>query len=139
MADYTVTAANVLASDKGQIREGKSGVAILAGQGLYKDPSDGSLKLADSNSGTAAARTLEGIALTSAPGVGQPVKYVSADPAFKPGFTIAPGDIVLLSDTPGGLRPAGDAVTGDFVTTAGLGLANNFMNLIFAASDAAKP
>jgi hypothetical protein len=138
MADYTVTAASVLASSTATKRDGVAGATITAGQALYLDSSDQTLKLADSNSGTAAARTVVGISLNGG-ATGQPIKYCTADSGFAPGFSIPAGSVVILSDTPGGLRPVADAVSGDFVTVIGLGIGSNTMALGFIASTIAVP
>lgn len=128
MADYSSTAASVLASTGATPRSGVAGATIVQGNVLYKDATDGSLKLADANSGTAAARTPIGIA-TNAASAGQPVSYIIQDPAFAPGFTIAVGAVVVLSATPGAMAPIDDLTTGDYAVVIGIGIIGNKMNI----------
>jgi hypothetical protein len=128
-SDFSVTAANVLASSSGQVSEGIAGAAITAGQVVYVDASDsGKIKLADNND-TAAKAVVKGIAITSAPGAGQPVKYCTKDSAFKPGFTVAAGQPVFLSATAGGLCPFGDLSSPMVGVFIGIGTGSNFINL----------
>jgi hypothetical protein len=73
LADYSITAANVLAGTGAVKENGVAGSTISAGQAVYKDASDsGKFKLADNDSATAAVRSFYGIALHGASS-GQPL------------------------------------------------------------------
>jgi hypothetical protein len=76
MADLVITAANVAAGAGSRKNTGTAGATITAGQVVYQDAADGKYKLADANSGTAAARAPAGIALHGAL-AGQPLSILS--------------------------------------------------------------
>jgi len=135
-SDYTVTAANVVASSSASISRGTAGASITAGQVLAINASN-QLVLADAN-GASPLMNVAGIALNSASS-GQPVLYVTADAAFAPGFTVAANAIVILSATPGGLAPAADNATGYYLTVVGVGIGSNKLKLDFHASGVATP
>lgn len=120
MADVTITAANVLASNSAKRFKGVAGAAITAGQPVYRDATDGnSLKLADADASAAAAAVV-GIALHGAAD-GQPLECAYEDPDFTPGFTLdvtgagAKG-VYGLSGTAGGVCPVADFAAADFPT-----------------------
>ncbi len=139
MANYTVTAASVLASVGATTRTGVAGATITAGQYLYIDTANSNvLKLADAN-GTAVERVVAGVALHASL-TGQPIKYATLDPAFVPGFTTAAvGDIVILdSATPGDAQPSADATAGDYVTVLGVMTSTTAMNFKPTAAGAVK-
>jgi hypothetical protein len=110
MADVVVTAANVLASSGAQKKNGTLGATATAGQAVYRDASDGKMKLADANL-SAAAADVRGILLTGGAD-GQPCQYIEEDDDFTPGFTVTVGTIYVLSGTAGGIAPAADLATG---------------------------
>ena len=119
MADYSITAANVLASSRALKKTGVAGAAITAGQPLYEDAADGKkLKLADANDTELKAEVV-GIALHAA-AAGQPVSYVYQDDDFTPGTTLAVGAILVLSGTAGGIAPSSDLATGMRTTLLGV-------------------
>jgi hypothetical protein len=116
MADYTVTAASVLASASAQTVVGKAGATITAGQSVYKDSSDGEWKLADCDTASAANIATQGnngIALNGAAD-GQPITVALSDPDFTPGFTMTVGTTVVISGTAGGLAPDSDLAQDDY-------------------------
>ncbi len=117
MADLTITPANVKSSSTGRRVTGEAGAAITAGQCLYKDTTDGLMKLCDANA-AAPANKFAGIALNTA-ALGHPVVYVTKDSNFKVGATMAVGDILIVSGTPGGIGPVADKATGWFPTYLG--------------------
>jgi hypothetical protein len=120
-ADLTITAANVTPSANAVIRSSTAGVAITAGQALYKDATASyALKLADANSATAAARIVCGLALNSA-AAGSPVNYVVTDPALVIGGTVANGTVYILSATAGSIAPLADLTTGMYAFVLGVG------------------
>src|SRR4051794_2677710 len=104
MADKVVTPANVLASSGANTRQGvtAAGVTITAGDNLAKKD-DGTLALFDAN-GAAPYNKYEGTALHGSL-AGQPIVYVRSDSAFQPGYSIAAGEEVIGSATPGKTAP----------------------------------
>jgi hypothetical protein len=138
MADYSVTAANVLASANAQKKTGTAGATITAGQSLYIDTADSNkLKLYDANAASP-ANVMAGIALHASL-AGQPITYVISDPAFTPGFAITAGATVIGSATPGGLCPDADKVTGWYVNEVGHGISTTQIKMAIVASGVAVP
>ncbi|MES2570581.1 MAG: hypothetical protein V4710_11075 [Verrucomicrobiota bacterium] len=127
MADKTVTPSSVLASSAADVRRGVAGVAIAAGQSLYKDTSDNTMKLYDAN-GVAPANVFAGISQHAA-AVGQPISFVYSDPSFTPGFAVAAGEVLIGSATPGGIAVVADIASGLFVTILGIGIGSNKVKL----------
>ena len=138
MADHVVTAANVLKSNNGSVRNGTAGVAITAGDALYFDTATGTYKLYDANGGSADVRKFAGVALNTA-AAGQPIALCEEDADFTPGFAVSEGDVVIGSATAGKLCPVADAASGHYVTVVGIGKGNNKMVLRKVESGAAKP
>ncbi len=122
MADIVITAANVVPSAKARIWREVAGVAIAAGQVIYRDPEDGhKAKLADANSGSAPARAPEGMAINSA-AAGQEVSYVKEDAELTLGAVVSNGTVYVLSATPGGVAPAGDLAAGWYPCVLAVGI-----------------
>jgi len=134
--DYSVTATSVLASSSASSTKGTAGTTITAGQSLAK-AADNTLVLFDAN-GSAPANVFVGIALNGG-ATGQPIFYVTADPAFTPGFTVAAGAIVIGSSTAGGLCPAADLATGHYLTIVGVGIGSNKIKMSTLAAGVATP
>lgn len=130
MANKTVTPANVLPSAAASVNRGIAGVAITAGQVLYKDANQ-LLQLASANAGT--PQTPVGIAVNSA-AAGQPVNYVAADTAFNPGYPTSIGEQTFVSETPGALCPYADLTTGDqpIAMLLGTGTASAILTIVAA-------
>lgn len=118
MVDLTITAANVVAGSNADIEHGKAGMAITAGQVLYKEVATKTFKLADSNSATAEAKDPYGIALHAA-AANQPLA-VHKKGDITIGATLTPGTAYYLSETPGGIQPAADLGSGEKVSQIGL-------------------
>ena len=101
----TVTAASVIPSNAGQHKDGVAGGTITAGQPVYLSSSN-TIIAANADAGAAAgAARVVGIAEHAAL-TGQIVTYTTLDPAFIHGITaseIAPGQVVYLDDTAGGM------------------------------------
>lgn len=116
--DVSVTAANVVPATGYRYIDGTAGETITAGQTLYFKESDQRYWKADSDSATAAVRTLAGIALNGA-SAGQPLR-VFLGGNITIGGTVTVGTIYVLSDTAGGIMPAADLETGDYVTIVGI-------------------
>lgn len=119
MADISITVASVIKGAAAQAITGIAGTTITAGQALYIDTANSNvLKLADAN-GTTPANTFAGIALHASLS-GQPITYNTADAAFVFGGTILAGDVVYVSQTPGGLtKTFGDLASGATVIIVG--------------------
>jgi hypothetical protein len=134
----TVIPADVLASAGATKKTGVAGATITQGQTLYLDPADNKLKLADAN-GAAALRVVEGISINAA-SAGQPITYITRDPAFKPGFAVVIGEnYILASDVAGGIDLHANAVAGDYVTNLGIGKSVTEINCQgFTAAGAVK-
>lgn len=128
MADISITAASVAKSANGSTTQGTAGATITAGQALYIDTTDANkLKLADSD-GTSPANIVAGIALHAAL-AGQPITYLTSDPAFTFGGTVLAGDTIWLSDTPGGVtKTFGDLEAGDTIVVLGVMTTTAVMN-----------
>jgi hypothetical protein len=119
MADLSITAANVLKSATAQVATGVAGASITAGQTLYVDAGDSNkLKLCMT---TSTRYAVAGIALHAAAS-GQPISYVTRDPEFTIGATVAVGIPYGVSDTAGGIAPMSDNGTGDYATFVGIGI-----------------
>jgi len=118
MVDLVVTPANVIAGSNAQRLNGVAGVAILAGQLIYKDKTTTKYLLADNNAVDPLARTPLGVALHAA-SPNQPIALqTSGDITI--GATLAAGTDYFLSGTPGGICPRADVVSGMNVTLIGL-------------------
>lgn len=118
MADLSITAANVVSGDNAIIKDGSAGEAVAAGKVVYKSPVSKKWMLADSNSGTAAAREATGIALNGA-ALDQPLRVQTGGDLVL-GATLTPGTSYYLSDTPGGVCPLADVGSGEYVCQLGL-------------------
>jgi hypothetical protein len=135
MADLTITAANVIAGASATTRVGTAGAAITAGQAVYRDAADGKFKLADANSGTAAARSPKGIALHAA-AAGQPLVIVTSGPVTI-GAALTAGVAYYQSSTPGGICPVADLVTGAYPTVLGMASSTTVLDVQIDESGAA--
>jgi len=107
MANYTITAASVLASTSASKTRGVAGETITQGMPVYRDSGTGLLLKASADDLNAAQ--VVGIAL-SASSLNQPLFYCIADPAFTHGLSgSVPATVVVLSDNLGGaLCPQAD-------------------------------
>lgn len=113
MVDITVTAANVLASGQADKETGIAGVAVTAGQTVYKEAATGQFKLTNCV-GVGEVRKCYGITLNAA-GIGQPVTVAKSDPDFTPGATLVKGSRYYTSAA-GAIAPEADLATLDEVT-----------------------
>ena len=148
MADYSVTAASVLASPSAKflpqgvnvlatITPGSgtsarqnvntAGTTITAGQPVYQDPTDYRFYPADAN-GAFPLYDVVGIAVNNC-AIGQPVSVVFEDDAFTPGCTMAVGDIICLSAAVGKICPSSDNASGMFVADLGVAITTTTMKL----------
>lgn len=108
---------NIIMTDGGDVEEGKAGVAILAGQAVYKG-TDGRYLLAIANA--LAASMAVGVALNSCPAANQPLKVGKRGTLT--GLTgLEVGEAYFVSDTTAGaLQKESDFGTGEYVTYMGI-------------------
>lgn len=120
MAVFTVNAAEVKPVGA-VVKWGVAGEAIAAGQSTRKG-ADGLIYLAQAD-GTQAEADGNGIAVNTAPLIGQPIAYCDSGDVQIDTASVAEaavGDLVVLGATAGGLYPEGDLGSGDFVTVLGV-------------------
>jgi hypothetical protein len=137
MADLAITAANVVAGAGARKTIGTAGATITAGQPVYQDPADGLYKLADGNSGTAAARVMAGIALHGASN-GQPLS-VHLEGPLTIGAAVSTGVGYYLSATPGGICPVADLASGAYPTLIGFAISATVINVSISQAGVALP
>lgn len=118
MADLSITAADIVADSAASTASGTAGATITAGQVVYLDGADNKYKLADADSGTAAAKAPAGIALHGAAD-GQPLKIIKSGDLTMNAVLTA-GTDYYLSATAGGIAPRADLGVGDDVVLLGL-------------------
>jgi hypothetical protein len=135
MSDLSITAASVAAASTARRTTRTAGVTITAGQVLALDPVTNTYKLCDCNSATAALRKPAGIALHAAT-AGQPITMLT-NGVITIGATVAIGVTYFTSGTGGGIRPAADNTTGDYVSIVGIGVSTTQINVKFNQSNAA--
>lgn len=137
-ADISLTAASVVPGANAKLVTKIAGATITAGQVVYEDTGDSNkVKLADTDSATALARVVFGIAAGGA-AAGQPVRIIREDDDLTLGGTVAIGDILILSGTAGAVAPSADAATGDYVVFLGVAKSTTKINFKPVASGAAK-
>lgn len=130
MADISITPGSVVAGTGATFEDGIAGATITAGQTVYKDASDSNkFKLYDADSGTAAARTLYGIALNGASS-GQPLR-VHRGGLITIGGAVLVGRVYVGSDTAGGIMPAADLEDGDYTTVVGVATTTGILKCSF--------
>lgn len=118
MADLTITATSVIGDGHGKRAYGTAGETITAGQTVYKSSSTNKWMKADSDSGSAEAKTAGGIALNGA-SLNQPV-VVHLEGDLTIGATLTKGTAYYLSETAGGIQPAADVGAGENVCQIGI-------------------
>lgn len=139
--DLVVTASQVLPGAAANIGRATAGEAITRGECIRLDASAANqAKLSDADAGTDAEAKVDGVALNDA-GVGQPVDYQRPGDELTLGAGAAPvvGTVYVLSDTPGGIKPAADLASGDRVTIVGVGKTGNKLHLLLNASNQVVP
>jgi hypothetical protein len=132
MADLSITAANVLRGSNARVESGVFGATVTQGQVVYRDAADGKFKLADCDSGTAAAKIPYGIALNGG-AAGQPADVqISGDITI--GGTLTAGAAYYLSPNPGGIGLIAEVGVGDDYTLLGLATSTSVLRLGFIVS-----
>ncbi|WP_420578785.1 hypothetical protein [Oceaniradius stylonematis] len=134
MADISITPANVIAAATATLEDGTFGEAVDAGEVVYRDTSDGKSKLADCDSGTAAAQVPRGIALNGG-GDGQPGRFLT-EGDLTVGEVLTPGVSYYLSSTAGKICPYADLGSGDRVVHVGVAKSASVLAVLFNDSGA---
>jgi hypothetical protein len=136
--DVVVTASKIAKSGGGVTAIANAGVAITAGQVLYQDTA-GLLWPAICSS-TAVKSVVVGVALSSAPGVGQPVVYLPSGGTLNfGGAVLVSGQTYVLSATSGNIAPIGDLMTGNYVTLLGVASSTSLLPLNVNATQLTSP
>jgi len=118
MADITITAANVQQSTASIDTRGTAAEAINAGQCVYVN-SSGLIALADASASATAA--VVGVAINTA-AAGQKVSYSTKDSLFTIGGTVVARESYVVSATAGGIAPASDLLTGEYISSIGVAI-----------------
>jgi hypothetical protein len=119
MVDLTIVPANVIAGANAQRASGTAGVAITAGQLIYKDGTTGKYLQCDNNAADTNARKPAGIALNNA-ALNQPIDLLTSGD-ITIGATVTPGtDYFLSTAATGTICPRADVVSGMNVCLIGL-------------------
>ena len=131
MADLAITASQVKQdTTNAQVFNGTAAVSITAGQSVFVDTgtTPNTVKLADADD-TVTTAGAKGIALNDAE-VDHPVQ-VQEGGTITLGAGAAPtkGTIFVVSGTAGGIAPAADLASGDFVTILGVGNSTNGLEM----------
>lgn len=141
MADYSITAANVLRSANSIVEHGTAGGTIARTTPLIYQAADNTWKVAKADGVTPAWKAIAW-ALSDAAS-GQDVSFVRADPKFKPGFTIAVNEICVLSwTTAGKVAPYADIASlpsGAYLTLAMIGVGSDYATLCLVNVTSPKP
>ncbi len=104
MAAIAITAANVLGSSLAtRLSQYKSAAAITAGQLVYLNASNAWALVDDDASLGTLTTDIRGLAENSAPGAGQPLTVVTADPNFTIGGTVSNGLVIYGFTTAGAI------------------------------------
>lgn len=135
MSDLTITAANVIADPSAKVSSYTAGATITAGQVVYWDSTTSTVKLADSDSATAAARSPIGIALNGAAS-GQPVQ-VATSGLVTIGATMTAGLAYYCSKVAGGLCPVADIASGGYATVMGIATSTTVLKVNITESGVA--
>lgn len=127
MADLTITAANIALGGVGvQTTEATASEAITQGQVVIQDAT--TRKWSKAINTSAANAAAGGIALTKAGADGDTFLVATVGPLII-GATLAVGQTYYLSDTAGGIMPAADLATGDWVTRLGVAMSATLLKI----------
>lgn len=141
MADYTITAANVLRSPNSTIEHGVAGASITRNAPLIYQDIDDTWKPAKADGATPAWKAIAW-ALQDV-STGQDVSFVRLDPKFKPGFALAVNEIAALSwTTAGKVAPYADIAglpSGGYLTLVLIGIGGNYATLCMVNVTSPKP
>jgi hypothetical protein len=129
MVDITITPANVVAGSNASRVSGVAGVAVTAGQLVYKDSATQKFLLSDTNAVAVEAKQPTGIALHAA-SPNQPLAVLTKGD-ITIGATLVAGTDYYASDTPGGICPRADVGAGEQVTLVGLAKSTSVIGVDF--------
>jgi hypothetical protein len=127
MADISITAANVKLVS-GNAQPLTAGVAITAGQVVYKEDASKKVKLSDNDAVTAEVRSALGLALNGA-AADQPVSVAQNGAVVSLGSVLTAGTDYYLSGTPGAICPRADVTTGDDPIRIGMALTTSNLQI----------
>lgn len=118
MADYSETPASVVFSSQAQYKKAIGSSANSVGQSVVYNESTGKWDLADcsTSAGAGTKKGHVGVVAAACAADGQKMLVCTYDPDFTPGFTMAVGTTVMISDTAGNWMPDSDLTTGEYVT-----------------------
>ena len=133
MSDLTITQPNV-ERVSGSIGTTTAGSAVTAGQPIYLDATDSTVKPASSLS--LAESVAVGVALNNA-ATGQPVTYQLAN-TITIGATLTVGVAYYVSLTPGSICLESDVGSGEFPTLLGFAISTTVIALSIQSSGVAK-
>jgi len=135
MADIAITEGDVVKGTGAKTLNGTFGAVIAAGQTVYKDASDNKYKLFDSDA--AGTSVLAGISLNSGAD-GQPCQiFTEGDLTVSSVVTV--GTVYMASNTPGGIGPVADLISGDEVNVVGVGISATQIKVKIIASGVDVP
>jgi hypothetical protein len=132
MTDLVITAASVVPTGSTNIEHGTAGATVTAGQMVYKEAATSTFKLADSNSGTAEAKTPYGMALHASL-AGQPLAIAKGG-AVTMGAILTAGTFYCLSETAGGIEAVADLSSTQLVTMIGYATTTSSMTVNILAT-----
>lgn len=137
MADIAITAANVVKGSNAKTETGVAGVAITAGQCVYREAATGKYKLTDNDSATAEVRAVRGIALHAA-AANQPLT-IQTEGQITIGGVVVVGSGYYSSATAGGVAPVADNTTGKYPTFLGFAITAGIVDLHIHSAGVAVP
>lgn len=127
MADLTITAANVVQGADALTVTGLAGETITAGQPVYRSSTTNKWMRSDNNAATEEMRRVTGIALNGG-ALNQPITVQTAGD-ITIGATMINGAAYYLSDIAGGICPAADLTTGEYVCLIGIAKSTTVLKL----------
>jgi hypothetical protein len=128
MADITVTAASVkLGSTSTTYKRVQYGETITQGQSVYLKASDNKWWKADANALESAGSGGVGIAIT--PGVADEYQIIATGGLVNCGATLVAGMAYFVSNTAGGIMPAGDLSSTEYTTYLGSATSAALLNM----------
>ncbi|MEM1224615.1 MAG: hypothetical protein AAGJ40_02900 [Planctomycetota bacterium] len=134
MADLSITPASVGLTASTAVSSVQVGEAVTQGQPGYLNATDGKYYLSQADdTSVAAAATV--IFLTGAPADGYAV-VARQSATIDIGATLTIGTMYVVSATKGGVAPATDLTSGDYVTQIGLAKTTSSIKLTMLATGA---
>lgn len=133
MTDLIITPANVIAGSNAHNISGTAGVAITAGQLIYKDPTTKKYLLADNNAAAVEARKPEGVALNNA-ALNQPINLQTSGDITIGATLVAGTDYFLSGAATGAICPRADVIATMNVVLIGLARSTTVLAIDIQAS-----